>query len=58
MLKEEGMVNFKKADCFEIWRNPLGDRVSFILWDSTDKSNRMEYEMSGAELRKLMEENF
>jgi len=51
-------VNFKKADCFEVWRNPLGDRVSFIMWDSNDKSARMEYEMSGAELRKILEENF
>ena len=51
-------VNFKKADCFEVWRNPLGDRVSFIMWDSNDKLNRLTFEMAVAELRQILEENY
>jgi len=51
-------INFKNVDCFETWKNPYGDKISFILWDSNDKGNRMMFEMPVAELRKNLEENF
>jgi len=60
MLKEEilDQINLNKVDCFETWKNPEGDKITFVMWRSGDKGNRMMFEMPVAELRKNLEENF
>jgi len=52
------MNQIKEADYYEIWKNPFGDKISFIMWDSNDKLNRLTFEMAVAELRQILEENY
>lgn len=47
-------INRKKADVFEIWRNPLTSTAEFWLWSSEDKMNRMFYQFTYEELKELL----